>query len=172
MGLGDCYSNRNFDVDAPPGDPNQTCGNVPHLHEVLRRVDLGIYGGASDAAMQTAHVNSLNKDLEQSFNSGEEGGIEWHPEEYTSVVIEDIDPAHANARANNPGDSSGHTRSPPPQLLLQHLHRLFDLCVATFEEILGGVVDVDVGGDAVVLEVGAVDVPQAAARGSELGAVD
>lgn len=98
------YNNLNFGrTGRCPSPGNPSCGDIPHVHDILWRVDVDIAGGTSDAVRETAHVDGppFARDEEGPFNGGLEGGISWRPERYTSVVIENT--ARVNANGNRQG---------------------------------------------------------------------
>ena len=76
------YNNPNLALASP--------GDVPHVHDVLWRVDVDVAGGLRDTAMEAHHIEGtpIAKDQETPFHGGIEGGIDWDPERYTSVIIE------------------------------------------------------------------------------------
>ena len=78
------------------------CGGVPHIHDVLWRVDADVNGGASDSILETAHEDgNPQRDEERPFNGGVEGGIVWNPNELTSLLIEDE--SRVNRFGHHPG---------------------------------------------------------------------
>jgi primary-amine oxidase len=102
------YNNRNF--QRAETDPTKTCkdpkacGNVAHVHDILWRVDIDIDGPPHNSVREEGHQTANVKapqDNDQLFNFGHEGGIDWNPEQYSSVVIEDI--SKVNAFGNHPG---------------------------------------------------------------------
>jgi len=106
------YNNRDFqrtqtDPNKPcPGKDFEACGNVPHVHDVMWRVDLDLRGGLHDSVREEDHLPAnltAPHDDDQMFNFGHEGGIDWDPDEYRSVVIEDV--SRLNAFGNHPGYS-------------------------------------------------------------------
>ena len=70
---------------------------VAHLHDSLWRIDLDVNGAGGDSAFLTHHIepmpgdpsglNSLD-DL-APFNGGIEGAEDWHPEEFSTLVVQD-----------------------------------------------------------------------------------
>jgi hypothetical protein len=91
------YNNPRLCTGEPGG-----CGAVPHIHDVLWRIDSDLNEGARDHVHQTAHKDgNPQTDEERPFNNGLEGGIEWNPAELTSVVIEDV--SRVNRFGNHPG---------------------------------------------------------------------
>jgi hypothetical protein len=91
------YNNPRLCTGEPGG-----CGAVPHIHDVLWRIDSDLNEGLRDSVHQTAHKDGdPQTDEERPFNNGLEGGIEWNPAELTSLVIEDH--SRVNRFGNHPG---------------------------------------------------------------------
>ncbi len=63
-----------------------------HMHNAHWRIDIDLIDGKKNSAMVMRHVEdpaSLTaEDVEEPFNRGFEGGIDWDPKEFTMVRIE------------------------------------------------------------------------------------
>jgi hypothetical protein len=91
------YNNPRLCTGEPGG-----CGAVPHIHDVLWRVDVDANEAGRNSIFQMAHKDGDPAvDEEKPFNNGVEGGIEWNPAELTSLVIEDE--SRVNAFGHHPG---------------------------------------------------------------------
>ncbi|HEY0156266.1 MAG TPA: hypothetical protein VGF28_03150 [Thermoanaerobaculia bacterium] len=91
------YNNPRLCTNEPGG-----CGAVPHIHDVLWRVDVDVNGGSRDSILEMAHKDGgPQTDEEGPFNSGVEGGIRWNPDELTSLAIEDV--SRVNRFGHHPG---------------------------------------------------------------------
>ena len=63
-----------------------------HMHSVLWRVDVDLNGAENDSAVLVRHLEEgslLAQDVEQPFNGGTEGAIQWEPQRFLSVGVED-----------------------------------------------------------------------------------
>ena len=77
-----------------------------HMHDVLWRIDVDLNGPAGDTALQFRHVeNAANApaatDVEEIFNGGIEGAVQWDPLAFHTIGVEDT--ATTNAHGHRIG---------------------------------------------------------------------
>ncbi|QEH33603.1 Primary amine oxidase precursor [Aquisphaera giovannonii] len=80
-----------------------------HMHNTHWRIDMDLIDGRRNSAMVMRHVEDPAgpgaEDLEEPFNRGFEGGIDWDPREFTMVRI-------ASDRKNGRGDTIAYDLHP------------------------------------------------------------
>ena len=63
-----------------------------HMHNTHWRIDIDLIDGAKNNAMVMRHVEDPQslaaEDIEEPFNGGVEGGIDWDPKEFTMLRVE------------------------------------------------------------------------------------
>jgi Cu2+-containing amine oxidase len=73
-----------------------------HMHDVLWRIDVDLNGSGGDTAVQFTHLESassplLARDVEEPFNGGREGAVQWNPQTfYTIGVVDKMQNIHGN----------------------------------------------------------------------------
>jgi Cu2+-containing amine oxidase len=75
------------------------------MHDVLWRIDVDLNGSGGDSALQFRHVESPNQplvtqDVEEPFNGGQEGVVQWDPQTFYTIGVED---SSVNAYGHNIG---------------------------------------------------------------------
>ena len=65
-----------------------------HMHDVLWRIDVDLNGPAGDSALQFRHVETPTApldahDVEEAFNGGVEGAVQWDPHAFHTIGVED-----------------------------------------------------------------------------------
>jgi len=72
-----------------------------HTHNAHWRIDIDLIDGKKNSAMVMRHVedpaSAAAEDIEEPFNRGFEGGIDWDPKEFTMVRLE-TDRKNANGK--------------------------------------------------------------------------
>ena len=88
-----------------------------HMHSVLWRVDVDLNGSDGDSATVLTHHEQppslLSHDVEEPFNGGKEGAIEWDPKKFLTVAIED-------EATNSHGNHLGYAIHGTPEGLSRH----------------------------------------------------
>ncbi len=63
-----------------------------HMHSAHWRIDIDLIDGKNNSAMVMRHVEDPSsmgaEDIEEPFNRGFEGGIDWDPKEFTMIRVE------------------------------------------------------------------------------------
>ncbi|HUP47966.1 MAG TPA: hypothetical protein VNA04_04165 [Thermoanaerobaculia bacterium] len=74
----------------------------PHMHDVLWRIDVDLNGAGGNTAVQWTHVETADsprvaRDVEEPFNGGLEGVVQWDPETFFTIgVVDETVNAHGN----------------------------------------------------------------------------
>jgi len=67
--------------------------HVAHMHEGLWRIDVDLGGAAHDSAFVMRHLQSQDSrkasTILEPFNNGVEGFLDWNPEEFTELRVQD-----------------------------------------------------------------------------------
>lgn len=71
-----------------------TSTTEPHMHDVLWRIDVDLNGSGGDTAVQFRHLEPgstplIARDVEEAFNGGREGAVQWNPEEFFTIGVVD-----------------------------------------------------------------------------------
>lgn len=89
-----------------------------HMHDVLWRIDVDLNGPAGDSAVQFRHTEAptpplVATDVEQPFNGGREGAVQWNPLEFSTIGVEDT-------TTNTHGHRIGYTLRPSSNGIARH----------------------------------------------------
>jgi Cu2+-containing amine oxidase len=65
-----------------------------HMHDVLWRMDVDLNGSGGDSAVQLTHLETASapqsaRDVEEPFNGGREGVVQWNPQTLYTIGVED-----------------------------------------------------------------------------------
>lgn len=65
-----------------------------HMHDVLWRIDVDLNGSGGDSAIQLKHIEPsasplIARDVEEPFNGGREGVVQWEPLAFHTIGVED-----------------------------------------------------------------------------------
>jgi primary-amine oxidase len=64
----------------------------PHMHSAHWRIDIDLIDGSKNSAMLMRHIEEPAglgaEDIKEPFNSGQEGGVDWDPKEFTMIRVE------------------------------------------------------------------------------------
>jgi Cu2+-containing amine oxidase len=79
------YNNPHF----PPRSTTE-----PHMHDALWRIDVDLNGSGGDTALQPTHIETAAtprsaRDVEELFNGGREGVVQWDPATFYTIGVED-----------------------------------------------------------------------------------